>query len=138
MTHLAESAAKRSAYIYAVLRVVPNVEREEFMNVGVVLYCRPQRFLAARVALDRQRLCALAPNLDANTVALIQAHLDLVPQICAGRGLIGQLAQSERFRWLAAPRSTMLQTSETHGGLCIDPFVELEHLFDLLVRNLPY
>ncbi|MEZ4706504.1 MAG: DUF3037 domain-containing protein [Caldilineaceae bacterium] len=134
MTQLANLAQGRSAYIYTVLRVVPNVEREEFINVGVVLYCRARRFLDARVALNRDRLCALAPNLDAATVALIQAHLELVPQICAGRGPIGQLAQAERFRWLAAPRSTMLQTSDTHGGMCVEPQAELEHLFEVLVK----
>lgn len=134
MTQLANPAAGRSAYIYVVLRVAPNVEREEFINVGVVLYCRGQRFLDARVPLNCERLCALAPNLDAATVMLIQTHLELVPQICAGRGSIGQLAQSERFRWLAAPRSTMLQTSDTHGGFCHDPQAELEHLFEVLVK----
>ncbi|MEZ4657612.1 MAG: DUF3037 domain-containing protein [Caldilineaceae bacterium] len=134
MTQLADQGADRSAYIYVVLRVAPNVEREEFINVGVVLYCRARRFLDARVALNRARLYALAPNLDAATVTLIQAHLELVPQICTGRGPIGQLAQPERFRWLAAPRSTMLQTSDTHGGLCGDPRAALEHLFEILVK----
>lgn len=135
MTHSASPAADRSSYIYVVLRVTPNVEREEFINVGVVLYCRARRFLDGRVALDRTRLCALAPNLDEAALALIQAHLELVPQICAGRGPIGQLPQPERFRWLAAPRSTMLQTSDTHGGLCSDPQDALEHLFTVLVKQ---
>jgi len=134
MTHLANPADARSSYLYVVLRVTPNVEREEFMNVGVLLFCRAQRFLDARVALNRQRLCSFASNLDAAAVTLIQVHLELVPQICHGLGSIGQLSQSERFRWLAAPRSTMLQTSDTHSGLCRDPRAELEHLFEIMVK----
>ena len=130
---MAHSAGDRSSYLYAVLRVTPYVEREEFMNVGVLLYCRAQRFLGARTKLHRERLCALAPKLDAVAVALIQAHLEQVPKTCRGEGPIGQLSQPERFRWLAAPRSTMLQSSAIHSGLCRDPQASLDHLFDMLV-----
>lgn len=123
-----------SSYDYAVLRVVPQVEREEFLNVGVILFCRTRRFLDARIALDRQRLAALAPGLNLD---MVQAQLDLFPRICAGgpeAGPIGQLEQPERFHWLVAPRSTSVQVSTVHCGLCHDPQAALDDLFEKLVR----
>lgn len=123
-----------SSYDYAVLRVVPQVEREEFVNVGVILFCRTLRFLDARVELDTERLAALAPELDLKTV---QAQLDLIPRICAGgpgAGPIGQLEQADRFHWLVAPRSTTIQVSPVHCGLCSDPQAALDDLFETLVR----
>ena len=123
-----------SSYDYAILRVVPQVEREEFINVGVVLFCRTLRFLDARVELDAKRLAALAPELDLKTV---QAQLDLIPRICAGgpgAGPIGQLEQADRFHWLVAPRSTTIQVSPVHCGLCSDPQAALDDLFEKLVR----
>lgn len=116
----------RSTYEYAYVRVVPRVEREEFLNVGVILFCRTRRFLAARIVLDRPRLAALAPTLDPDVV---QAHLDLIPRICKGEGPIGQLGQAEAFHWLVHPRSTVIQTSPVHSGLCTDPAVALEQCF---------
>ena len=117
---------------YAVVRVVPQVEREEFINVGVILFCRERRFLQARIRLVAARLAVLAPQLDA---AAVQAQLDLFPRICAGgedAGALGQLSQAERFRWLTSPRSTTIQVSPAHCGLCADPRAELDRLIDEL------
>lgn len=119
---------------YAVLRVVPRVERGESLNAGVILLCRPKRFLAARVALDRTRLAALAPDVDP---AAIETHLAGIVRIARGdadAGPIAALTQGERFHWLVAPSSTVIQPSEVHTGLCDDPADELGHLFDRLVR----
>jgi hypothetical protein len=123
----------RDVFEYAIVRVVPRVEREEFINAGVVLFCRTRRFLDARIALDTRRLAALAPDLD---VASIQAELDHIPLVCAGgaaAGPIGLLPQAERFRWLVAPRSTIVQPSPVHCGLCDDPRVELDQLVETMV-----
>jgi DUF3037 family protein len=123
-----------SSFDYAIIRVVPRVEREEFINAGVILYCLTRRFLDARVELDERRLLALAPEAD---VELLRGHLASIPRLCAGgkaAGPIGQLPQKERFHWLVAPRSTMLQTGPVHSGLCEDPAKALEHLLDRMVR----
>jgi hypothetical protein len=125
---------ERSAFDYAVVRVVPHVEREEFVNVGVILFCRPQRFLDAHIELDTERVKALCPEAD---LAAIQAHLDLIPRICAGgaeAGPLAELSQSERFQWLTSPRSTVVQISPVHPGLCSDPRAALDDLFERLVR----
>jgi hypothetical protein len=122
-----------SSFDYALVRVVPRVEREEFINAGVILYCLTRRFLAARVALDPRRLAALSPGAD---VELVKSHLESIPRVCAGgrdAGPIGQLPQKERFHWLVAPRSTILQTSAVHSGLCADPEVALEGLLRRMV-----
>jgi Protein of unknown function (DUF3037) len=122
-----------SAFDYAVLRVVPHVEREEFINVGVILFCRARNFLDARTHLDARRLTALAPDLD---VAQVQEQLDLVRRICVGgaeAGPLDELNQVERFRWLTSPRSTSLQVSPVHGGICDDPRAALDDLFARLV-----
>ena len=119
---------------YAIVRIVPRVERGERLNAGVVLLCRPRRFLAARVALDHGRLAALAPGVDPAT---IETHLTAIERIAAGdpsAGPIAQLGQGERFHWLVAPSSTVIQPSEVHTGLCDDPAAELEHLMESLVR----
>jgi len=121
-------------YDYAVFRVVPRVEREEFVNVGVIVSCPAKDFLEARVELDEQRLRALDSALD---VESIRAHLATIPAICAGgqqAGPIGQLSQRERFHWLVAPRSTTIQTSPVHTGYCKDPTEVLEHLLNTMVR----
>ena len=122
------------SFDYAVIRVVPRVERDEFINAGVVLYCLTQRFLGAVVELDRARLLALAPSVD---ISLVESHLASFPRVCAGgseAGPIGQMSQSERFHWLVAPRSTIIQTSPVHSGLCADPQAALERLLDRMVR----
>jgi hypothetical protein len=121
-------------YDYAIIRVVPKVEREEFLNVGVIVSCPARGFLEARVELDEQRLMALDSTLD---VESIRAHLATIPAICRGgeqAGPMGQLSQRERFHWLVAPRSTVIQTSPVHTGYCKDPTAVLEHLLDAMVR----
>lgn len=119
---------------YAIIRVVPRVEWEEFINVGVILSCPDRQFLKARLELNVQRLAAFAPQLEAATV---QGYLDTISVICAGgieAGAIGQLPQRARFHWLVAPRSTIIQTSQVHSGFCADPDVALEHLLETMVR----
>ncbi len=122
-----------ASFDYAVVRVVPRVERGEFLNVGVILFCRPRRFLHTRIALDVQRLSAFAPSLDIDEV---NYHLDLLVRVSTGgkdAGLIGELSQSERFHWLVAPRSTIIQTSPMHSGLCADPQEMLDALMEKMV-----
>jgi hypothetical protein len=122
-------------FAYLILRVVPSVERGETMNVGVVLFCRRRGFLGARVGLDHARLSALAPDLATGELA---DHLDALVRIvdgAPGAGPIATLDHSERFGWLAAPSSTMIQASEVHTGLCSDPGVTLSALFDRLVET---
>jgi hypothetical protein len=119
---------------YAIIRVVPRVERGESMNAGVVLLCRSRRFLAARVGLDVARLEALAPGVDPAT---IEEHLVAIERVAAcdpEAGPIARLGQGERFHWLVAPSSTVIQPSEVHTGLSDDPRGELDHLFERLVR----
>ncbi|MGO9066308.1 MAG: DUF3037 domain-containing protein [Myxococcaceae bacterium] len=123
-----------SSFDYAVVRVVPRVEREEFLNAGVVLFCLSRGFLGAQVELDERRLLAFAPEVD---VGLVRSHLQALPRICAGgpdAGPIGQLPQKERWHWLVAPRSTILQTSPVHSGLCEEPALALEQLVASMVR----
>ena len=122
-----------SAFQYAILRVVPDVERGECVNAGVVLFCRPRRFLAARVELDEERVRALAPDAD---LGAVRGHLDAMCRIAAGdqaAGPIAALPASERFHWLVAPSSTVIQCSPVHTGLSDDPAAELEHLVTRLV-----
>lgn len=122
------------AYDYALIRVVPRVERGEFVNVGVVLSCKGDAGLEARIEVDEMRLRALDPAIDIETV---RGHLAAFVAICAGgedAGPIGRLPPRERFRWLTAPRSTMIQTSPTHTGRCADPAVAIERLLDTMVR----
>jgi DUF3037 family protein len=124
-----------ASYDYAVVRVVPRVDREEFINAGVILFSKARHFLAARVEVNEDRLRSLAPAVD---VDLVRRHLEAIPRICAGEedaGPIAQLSQSERFQWLVAPRSTMIQISPVHGGLCDDPAARLEELFQWLVAS---
>jgi hypothetical protein len=125
----------RSSFEYAVIRVVPRVERGEFINVGIVLYCRARSFLEARVALDEARLTALAPTADAGEIL---RYLAAFQRICRGEpdtGPIGRLTQRERFHWLVSPRSTVIQTSSAHAGLCDNPTETLEHLMATVVRQ---
>jgi hypothetical protein len=128
--------AAREPFQYALVRVVPRVERGESLNAGVVLFCRPRRFLGARTWLDAHALAALAPGCDAGE---LQPHLAVVEAVAAGDrgagGAIAALPQSERFHWLTAPASTVVQPSPVHTGLTGDPAAELEHLFARLVAR---
>jgi hypothetical protein len=119
-----------SSFDYAVIRIVPRVEREEFINAGVLLFCKARDFLGARVRLDEARLRALAPGIDAGPIA---AHLATFEQVTNGAGPIGALSLAERFHWLVAPRSTVVQVSAVHSGLCEEPERILESLFTKMV-----
>ncbi|HEX2903076.1 MAG TPA: DUF3037 domain-containing protein [Jatrophihabitans sp.] len=119
------------AYQYVVLRCVPRVDREEFVNVGVVLYSQAADFLGCASHLDEPRLLALAPELD---LAPLRSALDAVAGACRGDGPAGAAGLGPRFGWLAAPRSTIIQPGPVHGGLAEDPEVELSRLLDMLVR----
>ena len=128
---------ERSSYDYAIVRVVPRVERGEFVNAGVILFCRTRRFLGARIAFDAGRLAALAPQLD---ITELTQHLAAIPLVCAGgvgSGPIGLLPLADRFHWLVAPRSAMIQASPVHSGLCDEPAAALERLLESLVQPLP-
>lgn len=122
-----------SLYEYAVLRVVPRVERGEFVNAGVVLYCPAARFLQARIHLDRERLRALDPALDAERA---QAHLESARRVCEGgkaAGALGSLPARERFGRVVAPRSTVVQSSPVHTGFCEEPEREIDRLLREMV-----
>ncbi|MGQ4648179.1 DUF3037 domain-containing protein [Lyngbya aestuarii] len=124
----------RFMYDYAIVRVVPRVEREEFVNVGAIVSCSTRRFLEARIELNEQRLIAIDATLD---VEIVRNHLAAIPIICSGgeqSGPIGQLPQRERFHWLVAPRSTIIQTSRVHTGFCKNLATVLEHLLEAKVR----
>jgi hypothetical protein len=123
-----------SHYDYAVIRVVPRVERGEFANVGVILSGEASRYLEARIELDESRVLALAPDLDLES---LRRHLQTFPAICrggAGTGPIGLLPQRARFHWLTAQRSSIIQTSPVHTGLCEDMPATMEHLLQRMVR----
>jgi hypothetical protein len=122
----------QSSFDYAVIRVVPRVDREEFVNAGVIVFCLEKNFLGAKVSVNEERLKALWPEID---VALIRRHLEAFPKISAGdsdAGPIGQLTLRERFHWLVSPRSTMIQVSPVHTGICGDPQQSLDRLFERL------
>ncbi|MFJ5016057.1 DUF3037 domain-containing protein [Streptomyces griseoluteus] len=124
----------REVYEYALLRVVPRVERGERINAGVIVYCRARGYVGARTHLDETRLRALDPDAD---VAGVRAALGAVERICAGGEDAGQAAGDDagrRFRWLIAPRSTVVRPGPVHTGLTADPVAETERLLDLLVR----
>jgi hypothetical protein len=118
-----------SSYDYAVIRVVPRAEREEFINSGVILFCPQQQFLDVRLRIDEGRLRALWPEIDLDSV---RRHLEAFPKVCSGdtsAGPIAQLTQRERFHWLVAPRSTVIQISPVHSGLCESAQKTLDQLF---------
>ena len=124
-----------STFDYAIVRVVPRVERGEFLNAGVILHCRTQRYLGARTRLDTSKLLALCPGAAAD-IDEIERHLAAILIICEGRpegGPIAALPSPERFHWLVAPRSTVIQVSPVHSGLCDDPAAALDKLFQRLV-----
>jgi len=123
----------RTVYEYSVVRVVPRVERQEFVNVGVALFCRKQRYADVKIHVDAQKLKALCKDID---VDMIIRHLDSFRKICLGdkaAGKIASLDQTERFRWLTANRSTLIQCSATHPGMCISAEETHQELFEKLV-----
>ena len=122
-------------YDYAIVRVVPHVERGEQVNVGVILSCADTDFLDARIEIDERALLAIDPNVD---VAAVRTNLNVIPMVCRGgpeAGPIGLLPPRGRFRWLVAPRSTIIQPSPVHTGRTSDPAACLEHLMDRMVRR---
>ncbi|MFT3682874.1 MAG: DUF3037 domain-containing protein [Ferruginibacter sp.] len=124
---------ERHSFEYAIIRLVPQVEREEFLNAGVILYCRQHRFLQMKFFLDEKRIQAIFPAAD---IADIRCHLEAFEQISAGSpqaGPIATLDMPSRFRWLTAKRSTIIQTSQVHPGLCSNPTETLQRLFEQLV-----
>lgn len=122
-----------SSFDYVIVRVVPHVERQEFINVGVILFCRTRQFLDACIEVNPARLRVLAPQIN---LAQVTAYLNLIPQICAGDSThpIGRLSQAERFHWLVTPRSTSVQVSPVHSGICTEPAAALERLMNEMVR----
>ena len=127
--------ADRIPFQYAMVRVVPRIERGEFINAGVVLFCRQRRFLAARTELDTRALAALTGDCDP---ADVRSQLETVEAVAAGEkagGAVAAMPQSERFHWLTAPASTVVQPSPVHTGLTTDPAAELERLFGALVSR---
>lgn len=128
------ASSEYRAYDYTVIRVVPRVERQEFVNVGVILFCKAHRFLDASVDLSLTRVALLSPQTD---LAPIRSRLALIPQICSGESTIDNVQdwpQSDRFKWLAAPKSTLIQAAPAHRGLCHDPAERLAQLYTLFVE----
>ncbi|MDB5026200.1 MAG: hypothetical protein JWP78_3955 [Mucilaginibacter sp.] len=124
---------ENNLFEYAVIRVVPQVEREEFLNVGVILYCPKLKFLQCLCAVDQERLCSFSSRLD---IEELKSHLHSYAEICRGSrtgGPIARLDMPSRFRWLTATRSTVVQSSKVHPGLCVDPAETLEKLYTQLV-----
>jgi hypothetical protein len=124
---------EKHLFEYAVIRVVPQVEREEFLNVGVILYCAKMKFLQCMCAVNDERLCSFSNRID---IADLKSHLHSFGEICRGSkegGPIAQLDMPSRFRWLTATRSTVVQTSKVHPGLSVDPTETLEKLYGELV-----
>lgn len=124
----------RSPYQYAIIRVVPRVDRGECLNAGVVLLCRSKAFIGARTELDEGRLAALAPDVDPATVRPHLAAIELIAGGDPAGGPMAAMSVAERFHWLVSPASTIIQPSAVHTGLTDDPAGELEHLFATLVR----
>jgi hypothetical protein len=128
------ASGKRAPFAYTTIRVVPRVEREEFINVGVVLYSRPRKFLGVQARLDRDRLRALWPEPDLDAV---ERQLDVIRLVAAGDpagGVIAHLPAAERFGWISAPASTVVQPGPVHAGLADDPETALHELFIELVE----
>jgi hypothetical protein len=122
-------------YDYAIVRVVPRVERGEFVNAGIIMSCDVERILKARIELDENALLALDTNVD---LQMVREALASIPLICAGgasAGPIGHLSERERFHWLVSPKSTIVQTSPVHTGRCDDPDAALEHLMKKMIRR---
>ena len=130
-------ALSRSPFSYAVIRVVPDIEREEFLNAGLIVFCRPRRFLRARAVFDEAALDALRTGCDHDA---IRDQLRFIERVAAGEiaaGPFGSMSQSERFHWLTTPRSTVVQTAPLHGGTTDDPAATFERLYRMLVTRTP-
>lgn len=124
---------EKHLFEYAVIRVVPRVEREEFINVGIILYCAKQKFLKAKLCINESKILALAPNIE---IDFISDNLNAIAKICKGgtdAGPIGQLDDASRFRWLTATRSTVVQASKVHPGFCVNAEETLQKLIQQLV-----
>lgn len=123
----------KATYEYAIIRIVPKVEREEFFNVGVLMFSKRKKFLGIKYQIDERKLSAFSKELD---IDLLNKHLKAWELVCQGEpegGRIGTFELADRFRWLAATRSTIIQSSKTHPGLCSDPSSELDQLFETFV-----
>jgi hypothetical protein len=125
------AAVTRSVFEYALLRAVPRVERGEHVNVGVLVQCRERVYLGAAVHVDEGKILPLAPDCD---VTALRRAANAVVRTCAGEGPAGDTSNGQRFRWLTAPRSTVLQPGPVHAGLTDDPAADLQRLLDTLVR----
>ncbi len=125
--------ASNKVFEYAVIRVVPVVEREEFINVGVVLFCKELDFLAVKISVNQPKLNAIAPEIDQQMVMEYLKSFQLIVEGQKSGGEISEYIAAERFRWLTATRSTILQCSKVHPGFCDNPEVILSHLFEQLV-----
>lgn len=124
----------QSSFDFAVIRVVPRVERQEFLNAGVILFCLERKYLKALVHLDESRVAALCPEVDP---AFLRLHLEAYPRVCAASpdaGPVAALSIRERFHWLVSPRSTVIQISPVHSGVCEDPELALQDLFSRLAK----
>jgi hypothetical protein len=128
-------APSRSSFAYAVVRIVPDIEREEFLNAGLILFCRPRQYLRAKTTLDGEALSVIRPESD---VAAIGEQLDFLEAVAAGTLAVAPFAsmsQSERFHWLTTPRSTLVQPGPLHAGMSDDPDATFDRLFDVLVSR---
>ena len=122
------------SFEYATIRVVPRVEREEFVNAGVIVFCLSHKLLLSKILIDETRLKTLWPEID---LTVVRQHLEAIPRICNGdpdAGPIAELSARERFHWLVSPRSTMIQVSPVHSGLCASPQEALHEIFERFVR----
>ena len=126
-------APSRSPFDYAVVRVVPDIEREEFLNAGLILFCRPRRYLRARTILDPATLSAVQPDSDADAIGDQLRFLEAVAAGTLDAAPFATMSQSERFHWLTTPRSTVVQPGPLHAGMSDDPDATFEHLFGVLV-----
>lgn len=120
------------AYEYAIVRVVPDIVREEFLNVGAIVFCDARGYLGAASAFDEARIRALFPDAD---VELLRAHVEAIDRVCRGEGPMGALSVRERFQWAVSPRNAIVQTSCAHGGMTDDPAAALAHIIDKMVRR---
>ena len=132
--HAPSLPEKSLSFEYATIRVVPRVEREEFVNAGVIVFCMAQKLLLSRIHIEETRLKALWPEID---LSAVRQHLEAFPRICSSdpdAGPIARLSARERFHWLVSPRSTVIQVSAVHSGLCVSPGEALDEIFERFVR----